>query len=122
MIETFEKYKNEIVDEIKKLNEKMEVFTDENISVIRSHSIEEDPEESLNEELVPIDEYNSGLATSEQIAETNQLLFEIVEQQETIIEQQEQLNNSVNEGNWIISITIIVVLAFKYFMEQFSKW
>lgn len=122
MLETFEKYKNEIVEEIKKLNEKMEVFTDENLSVIRLNSDEENSEASSDEESTSIDEYISGLATSEQSSETNQLLSTIVEQQETIIEQQALIKNALHEGSWIISITIIIALGFKYFMEQFSKW
>lgn len=122
MIQTFENYKNEIVEEIKELNKKMEVFSDENISVIRFDSTEEDSEESTNEESTSIDEYIAGLTTSEQTSETNELLSTIVEQQETIIEQQGLIKNAINEGSWIISITIIVALGFKYLVEQLSKW
>lgn len=122
MIETFEKYKNEIVEEIKELNKKMEVFSDENISVIRFNPEEENSKNGDDEESISSDEFISGLATSEQTSETNKLLSEIIENQETIIEQQTIINNSINEGSWIISITIIIALGFKYLVEQLSKW
>lgn len=122
MIKTFESYKNEIVEEIKELNNKMEVFSDENISIIRFDTSEEGTEENTDEESITIDEYNAGFATIDEITETNKLLSAIVEQQDTIIEQQELISKSVNEGSWVISITIIVALAFHYFVNQLSKW
>lgn len=122
MIKTFESYKNEIVEEIKELNKKMEVLSDENISIIRFDTDEKEREENTDEESITIGELKAGFATIDETTETNKLLSAIVEQQDTIIEQQEQISKFVNEGSWIISITIIVALAFHYFVNQLSKW
>lgn len=118
MIE-FEGWKNEIIDSILQLHEETKL--------IREH-LEEEKEETEN----VLDDHED----QEEEEETENVLddHEYQEEEETeteilILEKLDEINDSINilnttvvESSIVISISIILALAFHYFINQISKW
>lgn len=124
MIE-FEGWKNEILDSINKLHEEAKLIRerledDEDVQDVQEEQDEQDVQDEQEEQ----DDQDDQDVQEEQDEQ------DVQEVQETIIIQKlDDINDSINilnktvvEGSLVVSISIVIALAFHYFVNQISKW
>lgn len=117
MIE-FEGWKNEIIDSIKELHDE----TKKIVKYLEAPQDEQDVQDDQQEQDVQEEQ-------EEQDEQEAQDVQEVKDVQEVIIQKLDDINDSINnlttivvESSIVVSISIIIALAFHYFINQISKW
>lgn len=115
----FEAWKNEIIDNIKQLHEETKK--------IREHIEEKKEEETENvlDNLEAQEEQETENVLDDlevQEEEGTEIEIQMLEKLDDINESINILNKTVVESSIVVSISIILALAFHYFINQISKW
>ena len=123
MIE-FEGWKNEIIDSIKELHDE----TKKIVKYLEAPQDEQDVQDDQQEQDVQ-EEQEEQDVQEEQEEQDVQEEQEEQDVQEVIIQKLDDINDSINilnktvvESSIVVSISIIIALAFHYFVNQLSKW
>ena len=127
-----EKFKNEIIESIENVELQQEK-TNELLLKYTEDKLEDGEKKENDDEDLELEEENEEEGQNETFDETEEdtkvsendeenELQVLIEQNESLIQELQEMNQNQIESSWLISLTIVITLGFSYFMKQISKW